>query len=154
MKNRVIAALIVLASWLAMPAMAQLSGSDYGMGGVRVQQGVKAGVVVDVVGSTVTGEASYAARAIGGGLGGAACAAITERWGSWAGRAAAMATCAAVGERAANALATDREAAQTFIVQVDGGETIAVTQRDPGIQRGQRVYVLTGQGTRIVKAGV
>jgi outer membrane lipoprotein SlyB len=65
-----------------------------------------------------------------------------------------MASCAAVGERAANALAAERAEAQTFIVQTDGGETIAVTQRDPGIQRGQRVYVLTGQGTRIVKAGV
>lgn len=154
MKNRVIAVLIALAAWLATPAMAQLSGADYGSGGVRVQQSVRAGVVLDVVGSTVTGDASYASRAIGGGLGGAACAAVTDKWGSWAARAAAMATCAAVGERAANALAAERDEAQTFIVQTDGGETIAVTQRDPGIQRGQRVYVLTGQGTRIVKAGV
>lgn len=155
MKVRVVmcAAVMALFAFFANPAFAQLSGIDYGVDGVRSAQGVQQGVVVDVVASVVSSEASPAARIAGGALGGAACTAVTSHWSSWVARAAVATACAAGGERVANTVATSRDAARTFIVRIDGGGTVAVTQVDPGIYRGQRVYVLTGQGTRIVPAG-
>lgn len=154
MLKQLYATLIALAILISTaPARAQFSGAEYGVAGVRTTQAVKEGVVVDVIASAVATEASAPARMLGGAVGLAACAKATSRM-SWQASIATAAACGAIGERIAHSFASQQNAAQTFIVRIDAGGLIAVTQVDPDIQKGQRVFVLTGQGTRIVKAGV
>ncbi len=154
MKNRLMTVLFALVAFVSLPSFAQLSGTDYGIGGVRAQQGVQEAVVVDVVKSNVAVEASGMARMAGGGIGAAACASAMQNSSNFLARAALTTACGVAGERIANQIGSSNTAAQTFIVRMANGQTLAVTQADPDIFVGQRVYVLQGQGTRIVKAGV
>lgn len=131
------------------------SGSDYGSNSVRSAQAVKAGIVQDVLSAQVTQDASATSRVIGASAGAAVCAPITARWHSWQAQAAAMALCGAVGERVGNSVGTTQVRAATIVVRMEDGQMLAVVQDDPYIQRGDRVYVLSGNGaTRVMKAGV
>lgn len=152
MKTRFFEVIFLAMTFFAAPAFAQLSGADYGYGSVRMQQNVVEGVVVDVVASQVTQDANPMARMAGGALGVATCASAMRSNSNWILKTAAMTTCGVVGERIGNQVGTTHSAAQTFIVKTSSGQTLAVTQGDPDIVVGQRVYVLTGQGMRVVKA--
>lgn len=153
MKNRLMNVLFALVAFVSLPVFAQFSGTDFGMGGVRAQQSVQEAVVIDVVRSNVAVEASPMARMAGGGIGVAACASAMSGTSNWAARAALSTACGVAGERIANQFSGSNTPAQTFIVRMASGQTMAITQADPDIFVGQRVYVLQGQGTRIVKAG-
>lgn len=154
MKNRLMNVLFALMAFVTLPCFAQLSGTDFGVSGVRIQQTVQEAVVIDVVKSNVAVEASGMARVAGGGIGAAACATAMQNSSNWMARTALTTACGVAGERIANQFAGGNTVAQTFIVRLASGQTLAVTQADPDIFAGQRVYVLQGQGTRIVKAGV
>jgi outer membrane lipoprotein SlyB len=154
MKNRLMTVLFALVAFVSLPSFAQFSGTDFGMGGVRVQQVVQEAVVIDVVKSNVAVEASGMARMAGGGIGAAVCATAMHDSSNYLARAALTTACGVAGERIANQVGSSNTAAQTFVVRMANGQTLAVTQADPDIFVGQRVYVLQGQGTRIVKAGV
>lgn len=152
MKARIFNVIFLVIAFFASPVFAQLSGTDYGYGSVRTQQNVVEGVVVDVVASRVTQDASPTSRVVGGALGVATCATALRNNSNWLLKTAAMTTCGVVGERIGNHVGTTNSGAQTFIVKTSTGQTLAVTQGDPDIVVGQRVYVLTGQGMRVVKA--
>lgn len=135
---------------------AQYSGSDYGVGAVRQSQYVQSGIVADVLAAQLTEEPSTSSRVIGAAAGAAVCGKLTQRSSSnWTTQAAAMALCGAIGERITSHVASSQVQARTIVVRMDNGQMLAVVQDDPYIQRGERVYVLTGNGgTRIVRAGV
>lgn len=153
MKQKVLTLIV----WLVLTLMsttthAQFSGTDYGTESARVAQGVESGVVVDVVASTLQAEAPVAARVAGGAIVGALCGRVTDRWNSWTARAGVMTACAAGGERIGAALGSTATLANTIIVRLDSGRMLAVVQGDQQFQKDQKVWVLQGQGTRIVDA--
>ncbi|MBI2770570.1 MAG: hypothetical protein HYX47_13170 [Burkholderiales bacterium] len=153
MKQKVLTLIVWLVLTLVSTiARAQFSGADYGSDSARVAQSAESGVVVDVVASTLQTEAPAAARIAGTAFAGALCGRVTDRWNSWAARAGMMTACAAGGERIGAALGSTAAPAITIIVRLDSGRTMAVVQGDQQFQRDQRVWVLQGQGTRIVEA--
>lgn len=135
---------------------AQYSGSDYGVGAVRQMQNVQSGIVADVLPAQLAEDPSTSSRVIGAAAGAAVCGQLAQRSSSnWTTQAAAMALCGALGERITSQVAASQVRAQTIVVRMDNGQMLAVVQQDPYIQRGERVYVFTGNGgTRIVRAGV
>lgn len=155
MKKKILTMIVWLVFTLVSTSThAQLAGSDYGGSSARVVQGVEGGVIVDVLVSSVHTDAPVVARVAGSALVGAGCSRLTAQWSSWAARAGVIAACAAGGERPGATLGRGVIAAKTLIVKLDSGRTLAVMQADEGFQKDERVWVLSGQGTRVMHAGL
>lgn len=138
-------------------AFAQSYGSgDFGTGGIRRTNEVSQGVIADVVAARLHVEAPAAARIVAAGVGAGACGHATRN-SDWYLRAAAMAACGAMGERAATAIAGGARPAVELVVRMDDGRLLSVAQEgNPSVfRRGDRVYVIRGaEGSRVVRAAL
>jgi hypothetical protein len=151
MKKVLFASVILLCVSLA---HAQFSGTDYSETDVRRSSTTQTGVVIDVVSSGISVEASKASRVVGATGASLACTLGSRQMSDWSTRAALVGLCGLAGERAASAFAGDTRRASTLIVRGDDNRVIAVVQEDPSIQVGSKVYVINGgSSTRVVLAG-
>jgi hypothetical protein len=136
-------------------AHAQFGGTDYGGGDVRRANEVRTGVVIDVVSSALSVEASSTSRVVGATGATLACTLASRRMADWSARAALIGLCGLAGERAGSAIGSESRQASTLIVRGDSdNRTIAVVQEDPNIHVGSKVYLINGGNTtRVVLSG-
>ena len=149
MKKILVLAVLAISSL----AHAQFGGTDYTGSDVRRASPAQAGVVIDVVSSNLSVEASSTSRIVGATGASLACTMGSRRMSDWSSRAALIGLCGLVGERAGNAFNGETRRASTLIVRGDDNHVIAVVQEDPNIQVGSKVYVInSGNATRVVLA--
>lgn len=135
-------------------AHAQFGGTDYGANDVRRSATAQPGVVIDVVASDLSVEASSTARIVGATGAGLACTLGSRGMSDWSTRTALIGLCGLAGERVGSAFGSESRRASTLIVRADDNRVIAVVQEDPSIRVGSRVYVINGgNSTRVVLAG-
>jgi outer membrane lipoprotein SlyB len=144
----------LILSW-AGPSQAQGLGSgDYASSDARRASSVEEGVVIHARAVNIEVAASPSSRIVGGAVGAAACARMTNNVGNWAVRASLMTACAAGGERVANNVAEERREAIEVIVKLSSGRVISVTQEgnQEDLRAGDKVYIIRGAVDRILKA--
>lgn len=135
-------------------AHAQFGGTDYSGSDVRRAAPTQMGMVIDVVASDLSVDASSVSRIVGATAAGLACTLGSRQMRDLSTRAALVGLCGLAGERAGSLFGSDMRRASTLIVRGDDNRVIAVVQEDPGIQIGSKVYVINGGGTtRVVLAG-
>lgn len=149
----------IIASITAFSAQAEdYSGSGYNGAETRQMSDVVEGTVQAVRVVSIQGQPSTSMQVVGGSLGGLVGGLLGSNMGKGNGTYAATAVLgvlgAAAGTYGTEVLAKDKGV--EFIVKLDNGRVVAISQgvdeESQTIRQGDRVHVIQGYKTRVIKA--
>jgi outer membrane lipoprotein SlyB len=133
-----------------------LSSSNVGTNEARHTLGVEAGVVIDTSAATIEREARNETRAAGAAVGAALGAVVADRGKtSWVKTSLLGLAGGLTGDAIARRASEENLPAQQVVVKLDNGRLMAVIQQvtDSPLAVGERVYVVQGVTTRVVRNG-
>lgn len=146
MNIKTIAVVLGVSVTLAGCALPGLGGSDYSRSQVRGEQSVRLGVIESVRDVKIDARDTGVGTTTGAVLGGIAGSEVGKGRGSVAGAVAGAVVGGIIGQSVEKS-ANDRRGVEVT-VKLDSGKLIAVTQEaDEAFRVGDRVRILSGQGT-------